>query len=129
VKQIMYTGLTRHGSIVGCRNGEHTVDASCNTDSEGRDAFVHRAAWIGCHFGSLSGSPQRINGIQQENDMRRFWSLPLIIVLGLSFLCLTATGCSKKTEEVTVEGQRGKEKTYEVEKDRQGNVTNVERTK
>jgi hypothetical protein len=60
--------------------------------------------------------------------MRRFWNLPLIIVLGLSSLSFTATGCSQK-EEVTVEGKRGKEKTYEVEKDRQDNVKNVERTK
>ena len=61
--------------------------------------------------------------------MRRVWNLALILVLGVASPCVFTTGCDNKTEEVTIEGKRGKETTYEVEKDRQGNVTEVKKQK
>ena len=55
--------------------------------------------------------------------MRRSLNWTLALVVGVAFGGFTA-GCTK-TEKVTVEGKRGKETTVEVEKDRQGNVTSV----
>ena len=60
--------------------------------------------------------------------MRKGFCLLLTAAVGFASLSL-ATGCENDKKEVTVQGKRGREKTYEVEKDRHGNVTNVERTK
>lgn len=57
--------------------------------------------------------------------MRKSLNWALTLVVGVAFCGFTA-GCTK-TETVTVEGKRGKETTYEVEKDRQGNVTSVDK--